>query len=83
MEQIKLLQEEINTLKSLQTRQLDIASSLGRVEYNLQLLELQKEQIIEDLENLKKEEEKAGAELSKKYGNGSIDIDQGTFTKVN
>jgi archaellum component FlaC len=83
MEQIKLLQEEINTLKSLQTRQLDIASSLGRVEYNLQLLELQKEKIIEDLENLKKEEEKAGAELSKKYGNGSIDIDQGTFTKVN
>jgi hypothetical protein len=83
MEQIKLLQEEIDTLKSLQTRQLDIASSLGRVEYNLQLLELQKEQIIEDLENLKKEEEKAGAELSKKYGNGSIDIDQGTFTKVN
>jgi hypothetical protein len=83
MEQIKLLQEEINTLKSLQTRQLDIASSLGRVEYNLQLLELQKEKIIEDLENLKKEEEKTGAELSKKYGNGSIDIDQGTFTKVN
>ena len=83
MEQIKLLQEEIDTLKNLQTRQLDIASSLGRVEYNLQLLELQKEQIIEDLENLKKEEEKAGAKLSKKYGNGSIDIDQGTFTKVN
>ena len=79
----KLLQEEIDTLKNLQTRQLDIASSLGRVEYNLQLLELQKEQIIEDLENLKKEEEKVGAELSKKYGNGSIDIDQGTFTKVN
>ena len=78
----KLLQEEINTLKKLQTRQLDIASSLGRVEYNLQLLELQKEQIIEDLENLKKEEEKSGIELSKKYGNGSIDIDQGIFTKT-
>jgi hypothetical protein len=82
MEQIKLLQEEIDTLKGLQTRQLDIASSLGRVEYNLQLLELQKEQIIEDLEKLKKEEETAGVELSKKYGNGSIDIDQGTFTKT-
>jgi len=82
MESIKLLQEEIDTLKKLQTRQLDIASSLGKVEYNLQLLELQKEQIIEDLENLKKEEEKAGIELSKKYGNGSIDIDQGTFTKT-
>jgi hypothetical protein len=82
MEQIKLLQEEIDILKNLQTRQLDIASSLGRIEYNLQLLELQKEQIIEDLETLKKEEEKAGVELSKKYGNGSIDIDQGTFTKT-
>ena len=68
-------------LKNLQTRQLDIASSLGRIEYNLQLLELKKEQIIEELETLKKEEEKAGVELSKKYGNGSIDIDQGTFTK--
>ena len=46
------------------------------------LPELQKEQIIEDLEKLKKEEETAGVELSKKYGNGSIDIDQGTFTKT-
>ncbi len=82
MEEIKLLQEELDNLKNIQTTQLNIASELGKIEYNIQLLELQKEKIVEGLENLKKEEEEMGAQLSQKYGNGSIDIDQGTFTKT-
>ena len=82
MEEIKLLQEELDNLKNIQTTQLNIASELGKIEYNIQLLELQKEKIVEGLENLKKEEEEMGAKLSQKYGNGSIDIDQGTFTKT-
>jgi archaellum component FlaC len=81
MEEIKLSQEEIETLTKLQDTQSNIISALGQLEYNIQLLELQKEGLTEQIEELKKTELKAGQDLTKKYGNGSIDLDTGIFTK--
>ena len=81
MEEIKLSQEEIETLTKLQDTQSNIISTLGQLEYNIQLLELQKEGLTEQIEELKKTELKAGQDLTKKYGNGSIDLDTGIFTK--
>ena len=81
MEEIKLSQEEIETLTKLQDTQSNIISALGQPEYNIQLLELQKEGLTEQIEELKKTELKAGQDLTKKYGNGSIDLDTGLFTK--
>lgn len=83
MEQIKLSQEEIETLTKLQDTQNNIISTLGQLEYNIQLLELQKENLTEQIEELKKAELKIGQDLTKKYGNGSIDLDTGLFTKSN
>lgn len=83
MEQIKLSQEEIETLTKLQDTQSNIISTLGQLEYNIQLLELQKENLTEQIEELKKAELKIGQDLTKKYGNGSIDLDTGLFTKSN
>jgi conjugal transfer/entry exclusion protein len=80
MEQIKLSQEELNTLNQLQETQNNIINSLGQLEYNIQLLELKKEKLTEEIENLKKVEVEIGEDLSKKYGNGSIDLTSGTFT---
>jgi archaellum component FlaC len=82
MEKIKLSQEEIETLTKLQDTQAGIINTLGQLEYNIQLLELQKEQITEQIEELKKSEIKIGQDLTKKYGNGSIDLDTGLFTKT-
>ena len=81
MEEIKLSQEEIEVLTKLQDTQSNIISTLGQLEYNIQLLELQKESLTEQIEELKKAELKAGQDLTKKYGNGSIDLDTGIFTK--
>lgn len=81
MEEIKLSQEEIETLSKLQETQNNIITTLGQLEYNIQLLELQKEGITEQIEELKKSELKIGQDLTKKYGNGSIDLDTGIFTK--
>jgi len=83
MEEIKLSQEEIETLTKLQDTQNNIISTLGQLEYNIQLLELQKENLTEQIEELKKAELKIGQDLTKKYGNGSIDLDTGLFTKSN
>ena len=82
MEQIKLSQEELNTLNQLQETQNNIINSLGQLEYNIQLLELKKEKLTEEIENLKETEKQIGEDLSKKYGNGSIDLASGLFTKT-
>lgn len=82
MEQIKLSEEELNTLNQLQTKQNEIIASLGQLEYSIQLLELQKEGLTEEIEKLRESESKIGKELTEKYGNGSIDLNSGLFTKT-
>lgn len=82
MEQIKLSEEELNTLNQLQTNQNEIIASLGQLEYSIQLLELQKEGLTEEIEKLKKSENEIGKDLTEKYGNGSIDLNSGFFTKT-
>lgn len=82
MEQIKLSQEELDTLNQLQETQNNITNSLGQIEYSIQLLELQKEQLVNSIEELKQTESKIGKDLMEKYGNGSIDLNLGIFTKT-
>lgn len=82
MEQTKLSQEELDSLLQLQDTQNRIITSLGQLEYNIQLLELQKEKLTEQIEKLKQDESKIGQGLTTKYGNGSVDLSSGTFTKV-
>lgn len=82
MEQLKLSQEELNTLTELQSQQNEIIANLGQLEYSIQLLELQKEGLTEQIEKLKESENKIGKELTEKYGNGSIDLNSGLFTKT-
>ena len=48
----------------------------------MQLLELQKDQLIESLNKLREQELTTGNELTQKYGNGTIDLESGTFTKT-
>ena len=82
MEQIKLSQKELDTIHQLQTKQNEIIASIGQLEYSIQLLKLQKETLTKEIENLKKSENKIGTELTEKYGNGSIDLTSGFFTKT-
>jgi uncharacterized protein YlxW (UPF0749 family) len=80
--QIKLSQEELQSLKSLQEKQNQLVVKFGQLEYEIQSLELQKETAIDQLNELKKEEELIGNQLTQKYGNGSIDVESGFFTKL-
>jgi|TARA_R110002049_G_scaffold226229_1_gene398283 hypothetical protein len=82
MDEIKLSEEELNKLIHLQETQNQIIDNLGQIEYNIQVLELQKEKLTEKIEQLKKSEVKVGQDLTEKYGNGSISLNSGTFTKA-
>jgi hypothetical protein len=81
-EQIKLSQEELQALKKLQEDQNQLVIKFGQLEYEIQSLELQKDKTIDQLNKLKEKEELIGNQLTDKYGNGSIDIESGYFTKL-
>ena len=81
-DQIQLSQEELDNIKQLQTTQQNLINNFGQVEYQLQVLEAQKDKLIESLTQLREEEVNLGKSLTEKYGNGSIDLESGLFTKT-
>jgi hypothetical protein len=82
METIKLTQEEIDTLKSIQEANNNLMISFGQLEMAFQSLKLQKESLVGKLANLKNKETETGLQLQEKYGNGNINIETGEFTKI-
>jgi len=83
MEQIQLLQEEIDQLKNLQNSQTQLINNFGQIEYQIQILNDQKEELIKQLKEFQNQENELGLQLTQKYGDGSIDLTSGLFTKSN
>ena len=81
MEPTKLLQEEIDSLNQLQQAQQNIVTQFGQIEVQLQTLELQKDILVENLKQLKEQETTVGKQLNEKYGDGTINLEQGIFIK--
>ena len=79
MAEQKLTPEEIKQLTTIQENQQQLVTSFGELEFQIQTLELQKEKLVEQLESYKAKEVEVANELSKKYGNGTINIEQGIF----
>jgi hypothetical protein len=72
---------ELQNLKELQQEQTTLITNFGQVEFQIQLLEIQKEKLIEDLEKIKEKETTLAESLEQKYGQGVINIEEGTLTK--
>lgn len=81
-EQIKLSEEEVQTLSQLQSDQQTLVNSFGEVEMRIQLAEIKKDSLVEALTSLRNKEEEVGKTLQDKYGNGTIDLESGIFTKT-
>lgn len=79
MENKVLTQEEIQSLKSIQQNQTNLVQTLGTVEYRLQLLELDKQNLKAEIQKQIEEETKIGKQLQEKYGDGNIDLEKGEF----
>jgi hypothetical protein len=79
MAEQKLTPEEITQIKEIQESQGQLVTSFGELEIQIQTLELQKEKLVEQLEAYKSKELNLANSLSKKYGNGTIDLEQEVF----
>jgi hypothetical protein len=82
MENKVLTQEEIQSLKLIQTNQSNLVQALGTVEYRIQLLELDKQTLKTQLQKQTEDETKIAEELQEKYGDGNIDLEKGEFIPV-
>ena len=80
METKVLTQEEVQQLKNIQQERLTLVEQFGILEYNIQDLEQQKQQLKTILANLKQKEIELGKVLQEKYGDGTINIEKGEFT---
>ena len=79
METKVLTQEELQLLKSIQEKRLQLTEQFGIIELRFQELELQKEFLKEELKKLRQEEIKTGETLQQKYGDGTINLERGEF----
>lgn len=82
MEKIFLTEEELKQLKELQTQEGEIITRLGEIEYQLLVLNAQKDNYKEQIFKNRQEGERVAQTLQEKYGEGGINIETGEFTKA-
>jgi len=83
MEKVLLEKQEIDTIRDIQQSELDLVNQIGQVEYQIQSLILQKEELRKEISKLQTKSSKFGSDLQQKYGDGNVNIETGEFTKTN
>ena len=79
MEPIKLTEEELERLVSLQRKSAGVTQEFGNLEIMKLQLDARREELVSFYGQLKEDERTFGKELSEKYGDGTIDIEKGEF----
>ena len=79
MEKKVLTPEEIQNILKLQKIQAKLVEDFGLVEYQIQSLTQQKQELINELNLYKQQEIQLGKTLQEKYGDGTIDLEKGEF----
>ena len=82
MENKVLTQEELEVLNSIQEQRSRIMSDFGFLEYHIQELELQKQNLIEELEKLKAKELDLSSQLETKYGKIQVNATTGEIISL-
>jgi len=83
MAQTKVLKkEELDRLVKFQEDERALIFDFGRLAYQIQALEEQKDKLLETKRQLEKASIDFGQELTKIYGEGTIDIKTGEITPV-
>jgi hypothetical protein len=86
-EQIKISQEELNSILDLRERIRTNVESIGRLNIKRHFTQLELDQILGDLdqaysvsEDLSMEETRVVQEITAKYGEGDLDFNTGVYT---
>lgn len=82
MKKVLLEKSELDTIKEIQQTEIDLVDQFGRIEFQVQTLLLQKEELKQEIAKLKIASNKLGEQLQQKYGEGNINIETGEFTKI-
>ena len=76
----KFTKEELDSLKSFQSRMEQVITQLGRVHLSKIKLNEQEDLLKDEIKNIEKAEQELAQTLTSKYGKGSLDMETGTFT---
>jgi hypothetical protein len=79
MEPIKLTEEELTKFAEIQAKNNAVVNQLGNLELTKLQVENRRVEILNFLNELREEETTFGKELSEKYGDGNIDLQNGEF----
>jgi len=82
MEKKVLTPEELQLLRDLNDKQINIISTLGKIEYQLILLETQKQTLKKQIEEIELENSRLGKTLTEKYGDGDLNLETGEITSL-
>jgi|11_taG_2_1085331.scaffolds.fasta_scaffold29103_2 hypothetical protein len=77
-----LTKEELENLTSLQQQQNDLIFGLGQVEYQLGFLTQRKTLIKKELEAFENKQTEIAQEIEKKYGQGTVNLENGEIIKT-
>ena len=80
METKVLTQEELTQLKSLREQQNNLLMDLGTIEYRMALLDRTKNELKTQVLELERINNELGAQLTEKYGNGTLNLETGEIT---
>tara|TARA_Y100000034_G_scaffold133429_1_gene198872 strand:- start:776 stop:1054 length:279 start_codon:yes stop_codon:yes gene_type:complete len=79
MEKKVLEKKELENLKQIRVDFDNFTAVMGQIETQITLLNLEKNEVIEGIKELKKQEIQLGNELKVKYGDGNISLETGEF----
>ena len=82
MEKIQLAPEELSRLQEANNKVADIVASLGQIEIQISLLKDNKRSLLDTFTQIQQDQEQLATELTQKYGDGTIDMTSGEFTKT-
>ena len=82
-EPIKFSEQEINELKDLQSEYQKVIYSWGQLQVERKILETKESEIESIYTSLNQKEKVLMDSLSTKYGDGSLNLENGTFTPNN
>ena len=76
----QLTQEELQQINLIKNDALEVASSLGELEYQKMVIELDQEQLKAEIKRIKQKEKEVFEEIRSKYGNVSTNIETGAIS---
>jgi hypothetical protein len=81
-EKIQLTPEELSRLQEGNNKVADIVTSLGQIEVQMSLLKDNKRSLLDNFLQTQQDQNQLAQELTQKYGDGTIDMTSGEFTKT-